>query len=114
MTFGAMIEGDMADVVDDLGTVSVQQCDPVTGAALATAANVTVMKKGSARIESPVGPGAVAAETVRWHLRASQIPWIPKKRDMIVDSDGVRWEIGGVNTATLGTRYICETTRVRG
>lgn len=114
MTFADRIEGDMAGVADDLGVVTVQELNPVSGAVVQSASNVTVLKRVTERREVAVGRGGVATETCKFHLRASQIPWVPRRRNKVIDAAGVAWEVDGVTIATLGTRYVVETTRVRG
>lgn len=99
-------------LVDGRDTVSVQQRSPQTGAVLATDASVVVLKRAPERAPEPAGDGDVVVESCRWHLQASTLSFVPKQRDRIVDGADA-WAINRVTAASLGTRYVVETTRVR-
>lgn len=101
------------DIVDSLGSVNVQQINAVTGAVLATAVGVKVLRRVVEKSEVPAGEGEVQVETCRWHLKASDVGFVPKERDRIVDG-AEAWKIEKVTKAAFATRYVCETTKVRG
>lgn len=108
----ADIQGDF-DLIDGRGTVSVQQVNAATGAAVSTAPAVSVLKRTVEKSEVPAGEGTLQVETCRWHLKASTVPFVPKERDRIVDG-AETWNIDRVTKAAFATRYVCETTKVRG
>lgn len=109
----ADIEEDFA-VIDGTETVDVLQIDADGGATLATASDVTVLRRQVDVSEQAVEGGGIQVTTCRWHLKAADMAWVPKKRDRIVDSDGGEWVIDGVTKAAFATRYICETTQYPG
>ena len=51
--------------------------------------------------------GRVAASSVTWHLPTDELSDAPRLGDVILDGDGRRWTILGVQRATLGTRWQC-------
>lgn len=104
---------DDLDVVDVLSTVDVQQVNAATGAVVSTAEDVTVLSRAVERSSVPVGDGEIAVESCRWHLKAADMAFVPKERDRILDGSDT-WKIDRVTKAAFSTRYVCETTKVRG
>lgn len=100
------------DTVDGIGTVSVQQIAPDSGAVLATSSNVTVLARILDKREQPTGDGSIPTETRRFHLKASQVSFVPKSRDRVIDGSET-WKIDTVQRAAFGTRYVVECVKVQ-
>ena len=110
--FAAYVVGDEGDP-----TVTVERVDPQTGAATATAPNVTALKLTSTGQPVKIGgSGLIGADECQFFLRASQVGFQPALNDRVVEPDGTRWNVTLAETigyGATGTLYRCPVTRAR-
>lgn len=109
------IRGDFASVVDGLEAVTFRR-RVVSGGSetFSETENVTALRRVLDR-DPGSGQTALAADSVAWHLEASDLSGInPKKGDRIKDADDVEWVIDGRATLnTFGSRWRVETHKVK-
>ena len=103
---------------DDDPTVTVERVDPQTGAATATAQNVTALKLTSTGAPVKIGGGGlIGSDECQFFLRASQVGFKPEQNDRIVEpDDGPTWNINLTETigyGATGTLYRCPVTLAR-
>ena len=99
---------------EELSRVTVHSINPTSGATLATAENVTALKR--ARRRMPVGAqgGEFGSDLGRFVLRASEIPFTLKQRDHIVDADGVTiWFVDKLEVIAFGQLITADVKRKR-
>lgn len=102
------------DFVDGITTVSVREINPDGGALISTDTGVECLRRQVMANEKRMGEGAAEVQEVRFHLRASTMNRVPKKRDRIVEADGTVWVINSVASAAFSSRYVCETAQYEG
>lgn len=62
------------------------------------------------------GVGVVQQDSTIWHIKKSDMDTavlVPRFQDRILDTSGDYWWIEKYTLETLGSRYRCETTRVK-
>jgi hypothetical protein len=113
MTLNLDPNGDLADVVDGLETVTLRRrgsgsATVITGALrrAATTHEPTLHNRYNTRKQIPSG-GRHTASEVAWHLPREQLSEEPRLGDALIDGDGRRWTILDVQLATLQTRWVC-------
>ncbi|AMV28790.1 hypothetical protein VT84_30635 [Gemmata sp. SH-PL17] len=99
------------DLFDGRGTATIHQRDPVSGDVTATETATVLRRQTSAQAVS-IGDGELAATTCRFHLKATDLSFAPKKRDRIIYCE-VTWDVEQVTVAGMGTRYMCDVIQVR-
>lgn len=99
---------DFAAVVDGLDSLLVEQIDPDTGDVLATCDDVTCLENSSDIVTSPAGGGEVGSEISHFTLLAADMTFVPRARDRITDTDGVKWSIGDVKIGGFDELYRCK------
>lgn len=110
MSFADDIAGDFAAVVDNLETVTFRRRG--AGDSFSDTGGVTALRRA---LERSFGSGnsALAADSMVWHLEASDITSKPKQGDRIKDAAEVEWVIGRVSGQTFLNRWRCETTKYK-
>jgi hypothetical protein len=74
---------------------TVVQTDPDTGAAVATATNVTILKRNTGVVSQDVGEGQIAwVDCSKIRIWASTCAFVPKYLDKLTDAEGMVWIIG--------------------
>jgi hypothetical protein len=113
MTINFDPNGDFADVLDGLETVTLRrrgssQATVVTSALrrAATTREPTLHNRYNTQKQVPAG-GLHAASEVSWHLPTEQLSEQPRLGDTILDGEGRRWTILDVQLTTLRTRWQC-------
>jgi hypothetical protein len=104
---------DFAAVTDGLELVRVRQVDPDTGETTATAYPVTALAGDAVEENAGTEGGEVAGIESGFTLRASDVGFVPRERDRIVDAAGVTWSIDSVSVEGRGSLYVCDATRMR-
>src|SRR5262249_30484704 len=89
--------------------VTVRQINPDDGSTIATATNVTSLKRSRRRQPFEVANGELGSDQCRFVLRASEVGFLPKARDEIVDADGVTtWHIQSVSAIAFNQLYVAD------
>jgi hypothetical protein len=89
--------------------VTVRQINPDDGGTIATATNVTALKRSRRRQPFGVASGAeLGSDQCRFILRASEVGFLVKARDEILDADGVTWHIQSVSAIAFNQLYVCD------
>jgi hypothetical protein len=102
------VMGQPGDPESPLTLVSVTQTNSDTGATVATAENVTALKRKSLKAVFGAGDGEASAQTSSFRLWADGLDFTPKSRDVITDADAVAWNVGDVSVEGFGSFYICD------
>lgn len=89
-------------------SVTVRQINPDTGATIATAANVAAMKRSRRRQPFGVAGGELGSDQCRFILRASEVGFLVKARDEILDADGVTWHVESASAIAFHQLFACD------
>lgn len=90
-----------------LALVTVRQIDPDSGATLATAENVTALKRSRRRQMFGVQLGELGSDQSRFVLLASAVGFFVKTKDEI-EADGVTWHVDTASAIAFDVLYACD------
>ena len=97
----------------DLRPVTVQSINAVTGAVLASAAEVSAAKLLRKVNTEGARGGSVWVNRTEWWFRSDGLEFTVKTQDRVVEADGATWVIDEVNEVA-GALVRCPVTRMRG
>jgi hypothetical protein len=102
------VGADFSAFMAGAATVTVRQINPDDGTATATAPNVTALKRSRRRQPFGVSGGELSSDQCRFILRASEVGFLVKARDEIVDAEGVSWHVESANAIAFNQLYACD------
>ena len=108
------VGADFSDFCAGQADVTVRQINPDTGATIATANNVTALKRSRRRNPFAVAMGGeLGGDRCRFVLRASEVGFVPKARDEITDAAALVWQVEAVEAIGFNQLYACDVTLKR-